>query len=931
MSLAPNTRLGRYEIRQLLGAGGMGEVYLAQDTELGRTVAIKLLSVALESNQERMQRFMQEARATSALNHPNILTIYEIGRADSVRFIAAEFIDGITLRERLAKAGMKVSEVLDVSTQIASALAAAHSTGIIHRDIKPENIMLRRDGYAKVLDFGLAKLTEESSARRSINPEASTLIETDAGVVMGTSGYMSPEQVRGLAVDARTDIFSLGVVLYEMVAGRRPFEGATTSDIMVSILDRNPIPLGHRAPETPVELERIVTKALEKDVEERYQTIKDMAIDLKRLERQLNVSAELERSAPRASNGDATIAISGGGQQSAAETASQTAPRVSEFAAARTTSSVEYVVSEIKRHKRGATLVGGAFILLLGSVSYGVYKLLRISAPAVAPFQTTKVTRVTASGKAKVASVSPDGKYVVYAEEDNKQQSLWVKQMATGSAVQIVPPANVGYWGLTFSNDSNYVYYVKNEKSGSFNNLYYVPALGGASRKLLEQVDSAVTFSPDGRRLAFIRDNLKREETEVVLANVDGSGAQTLATRKAPERFGSDLATRIAWSPDGKIIACAAGSADAGGYYSNVVAVSVAGGSEKPLTSQRWQSVNQVTWLSDGSGLAMTAMDETSAATQLWHLAYPGGEARRITNDLNRYSDVSLTVNSGALVTVQTNRVSNMWVAPRGAASRARQITSGTSDGSGGISWTPDGRIVYGSNASGKPDIWMMDADGKNLKQLTHEGQNFRPTVSRDGRYIVFSSARGGRNNIWRMDVDGGNPKQLTDGKANSYAHATPGGQWVVYSSMDRGNATVWKAPIDGGQPVQLSEPTSNMPVVSPDGKQIACFYWDEGASPPRGLMLFPFAGGAPTKRFNIGPHVGGFVIHWTPDGRAILHIGPQLSNIWGQPVDGGNPTQLTDFQGDQIFNFDYSPDGKWLALARGRVTDDVVLIEESK
>ncbi|MDQ3684102.1 MAG: protein kinase, partial [Acidobacteriota bacterium] len=760
----------------------------------------------------------------------------------------------------------------------------------------------------------------------------STLIETDPGVVMGTAQYMSPEQVRGLQVDARTDVFSFGVVLYEMAAGRRPFEGNTTSDVIVSILEKESPPLKICAPDAPTELERIVTKALAKDAEERYQTIKDMAIDLRRLKRELEVEAGIERSAQSASESDAAIAVSSAGRQrTPLVTDTQAAARVSEAEWAHTTSSVEYVVSEIKRHKRGATLVGVALILLLGSVSYGMYMLLRSPAPAVASFRTTKVTRVTASGKARVAAVSPDGKYVVYAEEADKRQSLWVKQMATGSAVQIVPPADVGYWGLTFSNDSNYVYYVKNEKSGgSFNNLYYVPALGGASKKLLEQVDSAVTFSPDGRRLAFIRDNLKKEETALVLANADGGGEQTLATRKAPQRFGSDLATRIAWSPDGKFIACAAGSADASGYYSNVIAVPVAGGAEKPLTSQRWQSVNQVTWLSDGSGLAMTAMDETSAATQLWYLSFPGGEARRITNDLNRYSDVSLTADSGALVTVQTNRVSNMWVAPGGEAGRARQITSGTSDGSGGISWTPDGRIVYGSSASGKPDIWVMDADGKNSKQLTHENQNYRPSVSRDGRYILFSSTRGGRTNIWRMDADGGNLRQLTDGKANSYPHATPNGQWVVYSSMDRGNATVWKAAIDGGQqPVQLSEPTSNMPVVSPDGKQIACFYWDEGANPPRGMMLFPFAGGAPTKRFNIGPHVGGFVIHWTPDGRAILHIGPQLSNIWAQPVDGGNPAQLTDFQGDQIFNFDYSIDGKWLALARGRVTDDVVLIED--
>ncbi|MGI8565083.1 MAG: DPP IV N-terminal domain-containing protein, partial [Pyrinomonadaceae bacterium] len=392
--------------------------------------------------------------------------------------------------------------------------------------------------------------------------------------------------------------------------------------------------------------------------------------------------------------------------------------------------------------------------------------------------------------------------------------------------------------------------------------------------------------------------------------------------------------TRIAWSPDGKMIACAASSADADGYYHNVVGVSVEDGSEKPLTSQRWGSVAQVAWQADGSGLVMIAMagggGREATPAQLWQLSYPGGEARRITNDLNRYRDVSLTADASALVTVQTNRISNIWVAPKGDEGRARQITSGTLDGSSGLTWTPDSRIVYASDASGKQDIWIMNADGSNQRQLTHDGVSKAwPAVSTDGRSIIFTSTRSGRTNIWRMDADGGNPKQLTDGNINVYGHPSPDGRWVVYTSMDHGNATVWRVPIDGGQPVRLSDPTSNLPVVSPDGKQIVCFYWDEQASPPRGAMILPFEGGPPTRRFNIGPHAGGFVLHWKPDSRAILYIGIRLTNIWSQPVDGGEPVQLTHFQGDQVFNFDYSPDGKWLAIARGRVTDDVVLISD--
>src|SRR5256714_11718504 len=260
----------------------MGEVYLAHDTELARTVALKILPAEFITDQKRLQRFFQEARAASALNHPNILTIYEIGQTESSRFIATEFIDGETLRQHLSRSTITITEALDVAIQVASALSAAHAAGIVHRDVKPDNIMLRRDRLVKVLDFGLAKLLED---RTALNPDAPTrlLVNTDSGVVMGTAQYMSPEQARGLEVDARTDIFSLGVVLYEMVAGRTPFEGATQGDVLVSILDREPTPLARFAPDVPAELERIVTKALAKDREARYQTMKDLAIDLRAL------------------------------------------------------------------------------------------------------------------------------------------------------------------------------------------------------------------------------------------------------------------------------------------------------------------------------------------------------------------------------------------------------------------------------------------------------------------------------------------------------------------------------------------------------------------------------------------------------------------------------------------------------------------------
>ncbi|HVS82218.1 MAG TPA: serine/threonine-protein kinase [Pyrinomonadaceae bacterium] len=302
MTIVAGTQLGRYEIRSKIGAGGMGEVYLAQDTKLDRKVALKILPAEVASNEDRMKRFVQEAKAASALNHPNIITIYEVEQIDSVNFIATEFIDGLTLRARMRNTSpMKLAEVLNAAAQIASALSAAHAAGIVHRDIKPENIMLRRDGIVKVLDFGLAKLTERLPPD-SVDAEAATkaLVHTEPGVVLGTVAYMSPEQARGMAVDARTDIFSLGVVIYEMVAGQAPFGGATRSDLIVALLERDPPPLARFTAEAPAELERLVMKTLAKDREERYQTAKDLLIDLKGLKQKLVVDAEIERSVPRA-------------------------------------------------------------------------------------------------------------------------------------------------------------------------------------------------------------------------------------------------------------------------------------------------------------------------------------------------------------------------------------------------------------------------------------------------------------------------------------------------------------------------------------------------------------------------------------------------------------------------------------------------------
>ena len=350
--------MGRYEIRLKLGAGGMGEVYLAEDTQLGRKVALKLLPSDLMQNEDRLRRFEQEARAASALNHPNILTIFEIGKTETANFIATEFIDGETLRQHLARTTMKLTEALDIGVQVASALSAAHEAGIIHRDIKPDNIMLRRDRLVKVLDFGLAKLTEPQAVAADTSAPTIPKAETEPGVVMGTVQYMSPEQARGLPVDARTDIFSLGVLVYEMLAHRTPFEGTTRSDVMASILNREPLPLARYAMDVPEELERIVTKALAKDRNERYQTSKDLAIDLRRLKQRLEVEAEIKRTGRAEDVSDKEV------KTKSAERETVLSP------AARPTSRASTLVSRIKAHKTVAIIVLVGIVITVASIIY---------------------------------------------------------------------------------------------------------------------------------------------------------------------------------------------------------------------------------------------------------------------------------------------------------------------------------------------------------------------------------------------------------------------------------------------------------------------------------------------------------------------------------------------------------------------------------
>jgi serine/threonine protein kinase/Tol biopolymer transport system component len=929
--------VGAYRVVSRLGAGGMGEVHLAVHERTGRKVALKLLPDHFAGDASRVQRFQQEARAVLRLNHPNIVTVYDIEQTGGSSVIASEYIEGETLRARLSRGPLAPAEALDVAAQIAAALAAAHAEGVVHRDIKPENVMLRPDGFVKVLDFGLAKLNEEASAHLS---QAPTLMpfKTDPGVVMGTVSYMSPEQARGRDVDGRTDIWSLGVVLYETLTGRAPFRGESPTDVLAAIVDKEPAPLARYLPQAPDALEWIVTKALTKDREGRYQTAKELLTDLKRLKQQL----EFEAAASRSGEGQTTEAAApqSAGSPPARTTGADPAQSQTGQPAARQTSSAEVLLGELKRHKRGALVVAAVVACALVAGGFGLYRLLR-GAPQRTPFEKFSVRQLGDTGQAVDVALSPDGEFVAYVKEEAGRQSLWLRQTSAVSSVQIVPAAEgQRIRSPLFSRDGAFVYYLKGPLRMNLSTLYRVPKLGGGETKLIERISSQDTLSnfalsPDGRQVAFPRLDEKLNRS-LVVANlgVGGGDERVLYRRDLPE-----FISGAAWSRDGKHIAFVQGTFQGAKVF---MAVNVADGSVRQVTGQQWKSVGAFEWTAD-SGSLVVAASQRGDVFQLWRLPFPEGEAQRITNDVSTYANVSLSSDSSVLATVQFNVLQNIWtVAPKvaggGATTDPAQLTYGAGryDGERGLAWTPDGRIVYHSLSGGGDDIWIMNADGTEQRQLTGgSGPNLYPDVSPDGRYVVYSSAseREESPGLWRMSLDGSDAKLLMrDGALSSIS---PDSRWVI--CYKGGNpVTVWRVPLEGGEPERVHLPEGGQatgPFISPDGRLVAYNYRAAEPGAQWRIAVFPFEGGdAPSKVFDV---VGAPVrqLRWTPDSRAVCHIDtPQgVSNVVCLPLDGGAPFPVTDFKTDRIDAFDWSADGRRLALSRGSLSSGVVLISDSK
>jgi Tol biopolymer transport system component len=923
--LKTGQQIGSYQILSFISRGGMGEVYLAQDQRLSRKVALKLLPTSFTKDTDRLRRFEQEARSASALNHPNIITIYEIHQLGPTHVIATEFVEGETLRQRLNRSRLTVSEALTISIQVADALSAAHKAGIIHRDIKPENVMLRPDGYVKVLDFGLAKLSEQAAP--AVSAEAPTMqVRTGSGVVIGTAGYMSPEQARGLTVDGRSDIFSLGAMIYEMIARRKPFEGETASDTLASILKTEPAPLLQLIPGLPSELNRIVLKSLRKDQEERYQVVKDLLLDLKALKEDLEFQQKLERSVVPDGNSESVAATDSTALLPRAQT---TEPRNA------ATSISETLSIEIKRHKSGVALVAVILLAALTFAGVQLYRILSRKSEGRSNAEILRTTQVTfSSGFDAFPAISPDGKSVAYSSDQNGNFEIYIKQLtADGAELQLTSDGQQNTHP-TWSPDGQKIAYYSRDRGG----IWVVSAIGGNAKQLTE-FGAKPNWSKDGTQIAFqsgvggemiVPQALAPSTIWVVPAS--GGTPRQVSQPGKPEGGHSSPS----WSPDGKHIVFQ--SSDYIFQSLWVVAVDsgevkqITAGGQQPLYSNDGQYVYFVSNAHRG-GLLRLQVSATGDAVGQPEMVVGPSPGIGLGNP-------TISADGRRIVYTALRTLSNLWSVPISSESGdptgpPAQFSRDTSQRNNLAQFSPDGKKIaitrwrIGSSA----DIWVADADGKNLVQVTNNpATDSQPSWLPGATRIAFLSDRAANNHpmLWTIELATGKEEPYFDlGDNVQYAHVSPDGKRVAFNLVKNGVMNVWLANVSDGKKTQLTfdKELAGFPCWSPDGKWLA-FEIQRGQD--NHIMIMPSEGGQPTQlTFDHGknwPHT------WSHDGDKIAFAGERngIWNIYWYSLSTKKEKQLTNQTKLNTFVRypAWSPQANQIVYEYAEMTGNVYLLE---
>ena len=880
-----DSRIGRmfgsYRILRRIGAGGMGEVYLAIDTRLGRQVALKFLPAETSADEMIVRRFQLEARTASSLNHPNILTIFDVGKINGEHFIASEFVEGTTLRSRLRRGPIEYPDVVEVATQVASALVAAHSAGVIHRDLKPTNIMLRPDGYVKVIDFGLAKMTRLSEG--SPSHEA----HTRPGTMVGTVDYMSPEQARGEEVDPRTDLWSLGVVLYEMLGGARPFTGRTDHHVIVEILEKEPPHLGEPG-SLPAEIERVLNRCLQKDREQRYASATDVLADLREARRALNLSTGSVRSAithpPKKRAVPVWISLGA-----------------------------------------GAAIIAAALIWWFALNGRDI-----VLGPE--RFEIADQRPITFNGRTQIAAISPDGKYLAYVAGTATQEAIWIKRLGSTTESPLLPPKGDRYQGLTFSKDSQDVYAVSRHGSEEYGWLYRIPVVG-RPQLVRGDVDGPVAFAPNGKDYAFVRHNPSgnraRKESAVVVANLESEQRQRTIYMETTSLLGLP----IAWSADDSIAAFVYKNQPNRRSVVNLVLLRPSGKLIRTFSIKGWRGLSQAAWLRNGRDIVVSAAaeNETNDQMQLREVSASTGKIVNVTKDLYGYRGASLTDDGKQLLTVRVDRRTQLWLAD------VNSLTAGTSlSGDAGrfetVTWTDEGHLISQANRGTGLNLWELDPAEERPRQLTEGEYSDRGATWVPGqKAIVFISNRSGGWNVWRLNTDTNEYAQLTQG--SDYLESptcSPDGQWVLYTDWNSNRPTVMRISSKGGTPKAAIQADARHASFSPDGTLIAAEVFRESAG-SKGTWLVTLFSSSTGEQVSQLPQIPpGSTLRWSPDGKGLDYVVTDpngASNLWFQSLNGEKPRQLTAFAEEQIFDYAWSADGRRLACLRGRTWSDALLL----